>query len=289
MNDTRQRFHFADQPVRGEVAHLAEALQPVFEGHAYPPVVRRLLGELLVASVLLTATLKLRGRLSLQARGNGPIRTLLAECTHNHTIRGIAHLSEEHTLDNVVAEASPSPQALLGEGGLLVITLEPEQGQRYQGIVPLEGDTVAACLEAYFAQSEQLPTRLWLAASESEAGGLLLQMLPRIAGEEEDADLWPRLSQLADTVRRDELLQLPAQELLYRLYHEEDVVLPPVDQVQFACTCSRERTAQALIAVGQAEVEDIVMEQGEVRLHCDFCHTDYVFSASEARALFTHH
>lgn len=279
MPDVRQRFYFADSPVRGEIVQLDQCLTDVFSRHQYPPVIRRLLAELLAASVLLTATLKLHGRLSLQAQGNGALRMIMAECNHRHEVRAIAQLAENMDFDN-----SASLQSLLGEG-LLVITLEPEQGQRYQGIVPLEGANIAACLEMYFAQSEQLPTRLWLAAGQHAAAGLLLQALPHSAADE-DADRWPRLLQITQTVKAEELLELPATEVLYRLYHEESVVLPEAEAVSFACTCSHEHTANALLSIGRAECEDIIAEQGEIRLHCQFCHSEYIFTGNDIRALF---
>ena len=195
MFDLRQRFYFAHSPVRGEIVQLTQTLTDIFSRHDYPLTIKKLLGELLTASVLLTA-----------------------ECNHHHEIRGIAQLDEMATF----AENATLKECL-GEG-LLVITLEPENGQRYQGIVSLDGDTISQCLESYFSQSEQLPTRLWLAADESHAAGLLLQALPQNQ-EDEDEDRWPRLVQLTQTLKTEELLELTTNEVLYRLYHEESVTL----------------------------------------------------------------
>jgi molecular chaperone Hsp33 len=280
MSDLRQRFYFAHSPVRGEIVQLGQTLADVFNRHDYPLVIKKLLAELLTASVLLTATLKLQGRLSLQARGNGALKMMMAECNHHHEVRGIAQLAAE---DMVFADDA-SLQDLLGEG-LLVITLEPEQGQRYQGIVPLEGENIATCLESYFSQSEQIPTRLWLASDATRASGVLLQALPQ-SQQDEDEDRWPRLVQITQTLKAEELLELPAHEILYRLYHEESVTLPASEAVTFACTCSRENTANALISVGQAECEDIIAEQGEIRLHCQFCHCEYIFTIQDIKTLF---
>lgn len=279
MPDLRQRFYFAHSPVRGEVVQLSSTLADIFDRHDYPLVIKRLLGELLTASVLLTATLKLEGRLSLQARGNGALKMMMAECNHHHEIRGIAQLAEGATF----AEHTRLKDCL-GDG-LLVITLEPEQGQRYQGIVSLDGETISECLEKYFSQSEQLPTRLWLASNDGQAAGLLLQALPQ-SQEDEDEDRWPRLVQLTQTLKSKELLELTTDEILYRLYHEESVTLPDAEKVTFACTCSRENTANALISVGQAECEDIIAEQNEIRLNCQFCHCEYVFTAQDVQILF---
>jgi molecular chaperone Hsp33 len=279
MRDLRQRFYFAHSPVRGEIVQLTQTLDDIFKKHDYPLAIRTLLGELLTASVLLTATLKLEGRLSLQARGNGALKMMMAECNHHHEIRGIAQLDEHATFTH-----DASLKNCLGEG-ILVITLEPEHGQRYQGVVSLEGETISRCLESYFSQSEQLPTRLWLASDATHAAGLLLQALPQ-SQDDEDEDRWPRVVQLTQTLKSAELLELSTDEVLYRLYHEESVTLPDAEKISFACTCSRENTANALVSIGQAECDDIVAEQGDIRLNCQFCHTEYVFTARDINLLF---
>lgn len=279
MPDIRQRFYFANSPVRGEIVQTQDCLNEIFERHAYPIIIQKLLAEFVTACVLLTATLKLEGRLSLQARGNGALKMMMAECNHHHQVRAIAQLTEGAEFAN---EASLND--LLGDG-LLVITLEPENGQRYQGIVELTGDNLADYLENYFSQSEQLPTRLWLAANQTQGAGLLLQALPQ-SQEDEDEDRWTRLVQITQTLKAEELLTLNADEVLYRLYHEEEVTLPESQAVTFSCTCSREGTAQALLSIGQAECEDILAEQGDIRLNCQFCHTEYVFDLKQINQLF---
>ncbi len=278
--DIRQRFYFSEGPVRGEIVQLSDTLRDTFRRHGYPPVLQRLLGELLAAAVLLTATLKLEGRLSLLARGDGRLRMIMAECTHRHDVRAIATVDEE---DPAPLPENASLRELLGHG-TLAITLEPELGERYQGIVPLEGESLSACLEAYFARSEQIPTRLWLQASEAVAAGMLLQVMPD--NGEGDADLWTRATGLSDTLRPQELLETSPRELLYRLFHEEEVVLPDAEAVRFACSCSRERTEEGLLSIGQAEAEEIAAEQGEIRLICQFCQTEYVFTPADVRGLF---
>lgn len=279
MPDIRQRFYFANSPVRGEIVQTQDCLNEIFERHAYPIIIQKLLAEFVTACVLLTATLKLEGRLSLQARGNGALKMMMAECNHHHQVRAIAQLTEGAEFAD---EASLND--LLGDG-LLVITLEPENGQRYQGIVELTGDNLADYLENYFSQSEQLPTRLWLAANQTQGAGLLLQALPQ-SQEDEDEDRWTRLVQMTQTIKAEELLTLNADEVLYRLYHEEEVTLPESQAVTFSCTCSREGTAQALLSIGQAECEDILAEQGDIRLNCQFCHTEYVFDLKQINQLF---
>lgn len=271
MSDFVQRFHFSESPVRGELVQLGDSVEAVLERHRYPERVANLLAEALAASVLLTSTLKFEGSLVLQARGNGPLETLMVECNHRRELRGIAQVSESWT----EASAELSLPELFGEGQL-AITIDPDHGERYQGIVALSGATLAACLEHYFTQSEQLPTRLWLAADGGSAAGLLLQILPG-HDSTEDADIWPRLCQLSDTVKAEELLDLPATELLYRLYHEELVELHATDEVVFRCSCSRERTEQVLLSLGEAELRGIIAEQGAIDISCQFCNQEYHF------------
>lgn len=279
MTDIRQRFYFLDGPVRGEIVRLEQTVTDTFARHDYPAPIRRLLAELMAAAVLLTATLKLEGRLSLLARGDGRLRMIMAECTHEHDVRAIARLEEE----GGPIDDGASLRELLGHG-TLAITLEPARGERYQGIVPLERETLSACLEDYFARSEQIPTRLWLQADEARAAGLMLQVMPDTG--QPDSDLWPRATGLAETLRAGELLDTPPRDMLYRLYHEENVELPEAGDVRFACSCSRERTAEGLVSIGQAEAEDILAEQGEIRLVCQFCNAEYVFNPEQVRSLF---
>lgn len=273
MTDFIQRFHFSDSPVRGEIVQLADTVAAIMDRHVYPERVQSLLGEAVAAAVLLASTLKFEGSLILQVRGDGPLETLMVECNNELEVRAIAQVGESWS----EADAALPLSALFGSGQL-AITIDPEKGERYQGIVPLGDSTLAACLEHYFAQSEQLPTRLWLASADNAAAGLLLQVLPG-HDEGEDADIWPRLQQLTDTVTADELLDLPGNELLYRLYHEEQVELHEASEVCFHCNCSRERTERVLVSLGEAELRDILAEQGVIDITCQFCNQQYSFDA----------
>lgn len=280
MNDFVQRFHFSDSPVRGELVQLGESIEEVLDRHAYPERVADLLAEAMAAAVLLTSTLKFKGSLILQARGSGPLETLMVECNDRREVRGIAQVAEDWT---EAAAELPLTQ-LFGNDAQIAITIDPEEGQRYQGIVPLDGPTLAQCLEHYFAQSEQLPTRLWLAAGDDSAAGLLLQVLP---GHDrgDDSDIWPRLCQLTDTVTAGELLQLPASDLLYRLYHEETVQLHESESVRFNCSCSRERTERVLLSLGEPELRSILADQGVIEVACQFCNQEYRFDPIDVEQL----
>ncbi|HSP59209.1 MAG TPA: Hsp33 family molecular chaperone HslO [Halomonas sp.] len=279
MNDQIQRFLFDRTNVRGEIVTLEQAYQDVLDRHHYPPAINHLLGELLAAVALLTDTVKLDGTLSIEVRGKGALSLLMAESNPGGELRAVARLADDAELS--VDEMSF--HELIGDGQVM-ITLDPRDGHRYQGIVALEHDSLAKCLEAYFAQSEQLPTRLWLAASDSRAGGLLLQRLPD-ASQHQDDDAWGRTVQLAATLTPDELLSLEQRDMLYRLYHEETVRVFEPKPLRFACTCSRQRIGESLLTLGEAELREVLAEQGVIETQCHFCHSRYRFSPADIEAL----
>ena len=273
--DSLQRFLIEHTNVRGEWVHLDATWQAVLERADYPPAVREPLGEAMAAVALLAATIKFNGSLTLQVSGDGPISLLVVQATAAKTLRGLAHWRSD------VPEGSLA--ARFGNARI-VITIDPGQGkERYQGVVGLVGDHLGDALKEYFERSEQLPTQLWLAANEQVAAGLLLQKLP---GETEDADAWNRTVTLAETVTRDELLALGADEVLRRLYHEEQVRLFERDPVSFRCTCSRERVADMSLGLGPDEARSILDEQGEISVNCDFCNAHYLFDAVDVEQIF---
>lgn len=277
-SDTLQRFLFADAPVRGEIVHLNATFRAALERRAYPEPVRAVLGEFMAAAALLTATLKFQGRLTLQIQGDGPVRLLVVECSSESTLRATAHWEGEVELGSL--------GALVGSGRL-VITIDPQKGkERYQGIVSVEGASVAQALERYFAQSEQLATRLWLATDTQQAAGMLLQQLP---GAAMDEDLWVRAVELGSTLTNAELLDLPVRTLLHRLYHEEDLRLFAGTPVSFRCSCSRGRVESVLRMLGRDEVHGILSEKGAVDVDCEFCGRHYHFDAVDAEQLFVPH
>ncbi|MDE2090649.1 MAG: Hsp33 family molecular chaperone HslO [Gammaproteobacteria bacterium] len=272
-NDSLRRFIFEKLPVQGRHVHLDASWRAVLERQEYPSPVRALLGEAMAAMTLLSATLKFDGVITLQLRGNGPVHLLVVQCTSRLSLRGLARWHGELPDSNF--------QQLLGDGRL-AITIEPANGERYQGIVPLEGETLAACLECYFQRSEQLPTRLWLTADKESAAGMLLQVIPE---RERNLDAWQHVTVLAETITSKELETLPAQELLQRLYHEEDVMLFEATPVAFRCQCSRERIETTLRSLGADEMHSILREQGKVHVDCEFCGRRYEFDEVDIAAL----
>lgn len=275
MSDLLHQFSFDGTDVRGEMVQLEAAFQDVVERHNYPSIVANALGELMAATALLSANLKFAGRLTLQIRLSGSIRILQAETNEQGQLRAIARFDD-----------SLEQEDLNFVDGQLVITIEPEQGQKYQGITAINGGNIAAALEEYFAQSEQLPTHFWLVTQGQQAAGFMLQKVPAAAGTEVDADAWERLNHLANTLKDDELLSLPAETLLHRLYHEEKTRIYPATPLSFSCTCSKDRFASALKQLGYEELDSILHEAGRIDVNCDFCNQPYKFERAEIDDLF---
>lgn len=276
-SDSLLRFLFEHAPIRGEVVRLDAVWQSVIERHNYPPVLRDLMGELCAAAVLLAATLKLKGAMVLQIHGKGAVKLLVVECSGDLELRATAKWDGD--LSNGTL------QDLVGDGRF-VITLDPKDGnQAYQGIVALEGDSIAAILQNYMTRSEQLETRLWLAADGKSAAGMLLQKLPE-QSEFQDEDAWGNAVLIAATLKPEELLNVPSAELLHLLYHEKDIRLFDAQDVVFRCTCSRENVAQMLRMLGREEVDSILAERGDIEVHCEFCNQLYVFDRVDADVAF---
>ncbi|WP_417599061.1 Hsp33 family molecular chaperone HslO [Oceanospirillum sp.] len=275
--DLIQRFVIANTPVRGEVVRLKDSFREVLDKHSYPPAIEKQLGEMLSAAALLTAIVKVDGILSLQARGPGPCSLLMAESNPGGDLRAIARWDGELGDANTLRD-------LMGKGQL-IITIEPTNGKRYQGIISLERETLAHCLEQYFEQSEQLPSRLWLNVTGQVASGFMLQALP---SERTEADLnaWEHAVSLAETIKDEELAELPFEELLHRLYHQEEVRIFAASPLRFNCTCSEERVKNALVSMGKEELNEVIREQGAVESKCQFCNTLYRFSAADIETLF---
>lgn len=274
QHDQLHRYLFEQFAVRGELVTVSETWKQILQNHSYPQPVKNILGELLVATSLLTATLKFAGDITVQLQGDGPMTLAVINGNNQQQMRGVARVQGE------VPEGADL-KTLVGNG-FLVITITPEEGERYQGVVGLEGDTLAACLEDYFLRSEQLPTRLFIRTGEVDgqlaAGGMLLQVLPAQNAQGNDFE---HLATLTETIKAEELFTLPANEVLWRLYHEEEVTLYDPQDVEFKCTCSRERCAGALRTLPDEEIDSIMAEDGEIDMNCDYCGSHYVFNSMD--------
>jgi molecular chaperone Hsp33 len=265
-SDTLRRFLFEHEPIRGEVVQLDTTFRSVRDHHDYPPAVRSLLGQTLAASALLSGSIKAHDSLIVQAQGTGPVHLLVAHCTSRRSLRGLARWSGTAEGEDLAS--------LCGEGRL-AITIDPGQGrERYQGLVSLRGPTLAAAIERYFDQSEQLPTRLWLACDGDRAAGMLLQCVP---GEPRDPDAWNRVQRLADTVTQRELQDLALEDLCRRLFPEDDVRVFEGERTTFRCSCSRATITAVLRSIGRPAVEEALTEAGEVEVTCEFCNRRYTF------------
>ncbi|MDF0534580.1 Hsp33 family molecular chaperone HslO [Shewanella sp. A32] len=273
--DQLHRYLFDNADVRGELVQLQQSYQQVLGTHQYPPRLQVLLGELLAATSLLTATLKFDGDISVQLQSQGPVSLAVINGTNKQQLRGVARWEGEIADDASLEQLFPQ--------GYMAITITPEDGERYQGVVALDKPTVAQCLEGYFAQSEQLPTGIWLFADGRQAAGMMLQILP---SQHAENDAFEHLMQLTATITADELYQLSAREVLHRLYHQEDLRLfDPID-VSFRCTCSRERCAGAIRTIDKAEIDSIIAERGAVDMDCEYCNSHYHFDAIDIEAIF---
>jgi molecular chaperone Hsp33 len=277
-NDLMHRFQLEHAGVRGAFVRLERSWQDLRSNGDYDGALGTLLGQAVAASALFTSGIKFDGRLSVQLQGSGSLRLLFAECTHDGCVRGIARRDE----------TMPDTRVRLEPDAHLAITIENSITEtRYQGMVPLEGGDLASAFEHYFERSEQLPTRIVLAEAGGRCGGLMLQKVAREGGGgAADEDGWNRVGHLLATMNERELLELPPEVLLLRLFHEEDVRLQPAQPLAFACTCSRERVEAMLHSLGRHENEETLREQGSVEVHCEFCNRRYVFDADDIGTLF---
>ena len=283
--DTLQRFVFENSAVRGNLVNLTQTLNLALNQQQLPKGLRKALGELMAASALLAATLKMNGALVMQIQSTGTLKLLVVECT---TITGEAlkmratakwseDISDEQDLFELVEHAQ------------FMITLDPKEGgQAYQGIVPLEGSSIITALENYMLRSEQIDTRIFLSCDGDSAAGMLIQKLPETMNQltlDRDEDTWARVGHLASTVTDDELLHLPTETLLTRLFHQEDVRLFEPTATEFFCSCSRDSVSNMLRMLGDEEILSIIEERGNIEVNCDFCNALYTFDKVDAAQL----
>ena len=280
MNDQDhiQRFLFDDMAIRGEIITLQQSYQDVLAKGDYPPAIEQLLGQFLVAASLLSSLLKQDAVITVQARGNGVVSTLMAECDQQQNLRGIAR-GEFSAVDRQLQLG-----ALLGDA-TLAITITPREGQRYQGIVKLEQDNLSACLESYFQQSEQLSSRLRICSDQQIAAGILLQQLPENDDDEQSVEDWREICALLDTLNDSEQLSLDHNEQLFRLFNQHTVRLMQRDAVRFKCSCSEQRTIDALLSMGIEELKKLAEEQQVTEITCQFCNHLYSFQRSQLEKL----
>jgi len=281
-NDQLHRFIIENTRVRGELVHLSASWKAVLERYDYPKNVQRILGEAFAACALLSATIKFKGSLILQIRGDGPLHLLVVQTTSEGTLRGLARWS-----DDVPEEGLKN---IFGNGSM-VITIEPLKGEPYQGIIALEGEKIQNAIENYFAQSEQLNTRLWLAADGNNCTGFLLQELPESEQEKktnlgEDHHDWQHAEVLGNTISDEELLSLSTKEILHRLFHEDDIRLFDPTPLSFRCSCSNERIAKMIVSLGINEAREIIAEQKNITVDCEFCNAQYNFDSIDVEKLF---
>ena len=289
MSDVLVPFMFDGADVRGAVVSLDASWREVLLRRRYPRAVRALLGEAYAAAALLGSTLKFSGSLALQAQATdagAPVRLMVVECNADLGMRAMAKLGT-----GVAGEGGALTLPELIGDGKLVITLDPQDGQApYQGVVPLTGERLNLALEHYMHHSEQLDTRIWLAADETRAAGLLIQRIPDAGGKTgappAAAPRWVDAALLASTVRSAELLALAPRQLLRRLFHEYDLRVFEERTARFTCSCSKERVAGMLRMLGRDEVESLLAERGEVKVDCEFCNQAYAFDAVDAARLF---
>lgn len=280
-NDFLHRFQLERAGVRGALVRLEHGWQRILEHGAYAAPLAALLGETVAASALFTSTIKFEGRLSIHLRDSGALRLLFADCTHDGHVRGIVRWDG----------TPPQAAVQLDPAARLAITIEnTTTDSRYQGLVPVQGTTLAQAFEGYFERSEQLPTQIVLASGASRCGGILLQQIAGAGGTaSQDPDGWNRVGHLLATLDDAELLGLPPEQVLLRLFHEEGVRLHPAQRLAFECTCSRARVADMLRSLGRAESDSVLAEQGSVDVTCEFCNRRYVFDEADIAEVFADH
>ncbi|OFJ76348.1 molecular chaperone Hsp33 [Neisseria sp. HMSC072F04] len=276
--DIRTRFIFDDMPVRGLHVRLENVWKHIVGQKHYPAAICRALGELLAAGALLSGNLKTDGTLIVQVQGQGRLKMLVVEATSDQTVRATARWDETADIND-----DESLTDLLGSNSVFVLTLQPKDAEPWQGVVPLEGGSIAQMLINYTKRSEQLDTQIVLASSDDACGGLLVQRLPET---EPDAASWEHVSTLVQTLTPEELTGLDAQHVLYRLFHETPPRVFDPENIEFACTCSRGKVSDMLLMLGGEEVGGVVAEQGSIQIDCDFCHAKYVFDETDVNALF---
>jgi molecular chaperone Hsp33 len=284
-SDKVRRFVLERHPIRGHSVRMGRAWLDLRAHQDYPPAVQALLGEAVAAAVLLAATLKFEGTLTLQMQGKGLVNLLVAQCTHDFKVRGMAR--HEPIGD------SAGFRSLAGDGQIVVTVESKDRASSYQGVVPISGNSLAESLEAYFIQSEQLPTRVLLASTPGVTAGMLVQRIAGVGGKQAPTDpaaleeAWMKADHAMQALTPADLLRDDIEQRLVRMFGDDEVRVFSGHEVVHECRCSRERVANVLRSLGQDEVRSVIAEQGAVTVTCEFCQKPYKFDALDAEQLFT--
>ncbi|MGX5175117.1 Hsp33 family molecular chaperone HslO [Aliikangiella sp. IMCC44653] len=270
MSDKIHRFIFDTHGIRGELVNLTDSATQMISAHNYPEPLQALLQQAAAVGVLLATTLKFEGKMSIQLQTPGNLKMLVVQTTHDLGYRGLIRYNEAASYQDVSFSE-------LTQNGQMSITIEPEKGKRYQGIVPLNGDSLAACVESYFNQSEQLKTRIWLFNNAQQTFGLMLQALPDMQSEES----FEHLVYLASTLTAQECLSEDGETILHRLFHQESVRGLAVDEVKFNCGCSETKMLNSIKLLPEAEIQEVLADKGHLAVRCEFCSTQFKFSAQD--------
>ncbi|GKT12681.1 MAG: molecular chaperone Hsp33 [Thiomicrorhabdus sp.] len=277
FENTIQRFLFKELDIRGQVIQLNEAWQTMVKDRHYPPAIRKLLGELTAFSVIMANGMKHTGKITLQIQGSGPITMLVVEVTHDLKIRGVAKtnqtIEDQSTLDQ-----------LLGDGKIMVTLENSQTNHHFQSYVDRTGETLTESCENFLSRSEQLPSKLWLAATETALGGVLIQKMPDTDSRDEDG--WDRIHNLSTTLKDEELTELDSETLLHRLFHEELVELFEAREINYECPQDKDRVDNMLKSIGEEEVRKVLDEQGEIVIHNEICNYHIRYGKEEVDTLF---
>lgn len=294
QDDVVAPFQIEGQPVRGRIVRLGETVDAILKAHAYPPAVANLLGEACALAALVGASLKFEGRLIVQAQGNGPVAYVVADYDTDGALRGYCRFDEARLAEVTGGPMFPGAKSLLGDGVFIMTIDQGPDSERYQGVTPIEGETLALCAETYFARSEQTPTRVRLAVGEagagqrtkSRAGGILIQNIAADDARGETEEAWKRAQAFFETIGEDELIDptIGVETLLWRLFNEDGVRLFKAKALRAFCRCSPERIASVLASFGEDEQAQMVQADGRIRVTCEYCSRVYELTPQEAAA-----
>jgi molecular chaperone Hsp33 len=287
-DDLVAAFQIEGQPARGRIVRLGSVVDDILKRHDYPEAIANLLGETCALAALVGASLKFEGRLIVQAQGDGPVSYVVADYDTSGGLRGYCKFDPDKVADVSAGFVRPGARTLIGSG-LFIMTMDPQNlKDRYQGVTAIEGETLALCAEQYFAQSEQVPTKVRLAVGELQvgdvktwrAGGMMIQNIAEDDARGSTAEAWSRAQMLFETLGEDELIDptVAPETLLYRLYHEDGVRMFTPKALRAYCRCSEDRVLGMLRAFPTADLSDMVEPDGLIHVTCEYCSRGYVIA-----------